>query len=147
MFELETVVPRSSDPSGELQAYLTEPVHIRNPLLWWANYAARFPKLAILARKYLCVMGTSVPSERVFSAAGLAVSKSRASLDSDTVDMLIFMNKCLRAKLTHTTTEVTTPLSQPTDGPGPSGSQLMIKQEDTPCENNNDEEPPLPALY
>ena len=40
-------------------------------------------------------MGTSVPSERVFSVAGLAVTKTRARLSADVLDETIFLNKIL----------------------------------------------------
>ena len=40
-------------------------------------------------------MGTSVPSERVFSIAGLIVTKTRNKLDSEIVDEIIFLNKVL----------------------------------------------------
>ena len=56
-------------------------------------YFNNYPKLSTLARRVLCSPATSVPSERVFSIAGSTVSKLRASLDSDTVDMLVFLNK------------------------------------------------------
>ena len=42
-------------------------------LVWWEGNAARFPKLAVLAKMLLSVPATSVPSERLFSAAGLIV--------------------------------------------------------------------------
>ncbi|MCP4492346.1 MAG: hAT transposon family protein [Gammaproteobacteria bacterium] len=48
-----------------------------NPLEWWRANHPRFPRLASLAERYLCIPGTSVPSERVFSAAGLVVNRLR----------------------------------------------------------------------
>jgi len=42
-----------------------------DPLIWWKREANNFPALAVLARKYLCIVGTSVPSERLFSKGGL----------------------------------------------------------------------------
>ncbi|XP_061189595.1 E3 SUMO-protein ligase ZBED1-like [Saccostrea echinata] len=61
-----------------------------NKLNWWKENQGQFPLLAVLAKKYLCIPGTSVPSERVFSTAGDIVSAQRANLKSKHVDMLIF---------------------------------------------------------
>ena len=72
---------------------------------WWDHYAERFPTLAKLARKFLCIMGTSVPSERVFSVAGLTVTKTRSRLDSEVVNEIIFMNKVLHKKFKETSTK------------------------------------------
>ena len=45
----------------------------------------------MLARKYLCVPGTSVPSERLFSKAELIVDKKRSQMEGDNIDKLIFI--------------------------------------------------------
>lgn len=45
-----------------------------------------------LAKFYLGAPATSTPSERLFSAAGTIVSKKRASLTEDHVDMLTFLH-------------------------------------------------------
>ena len=63
-----------------------------DPLQWWKANEARFPSLAVLANSYLCVPATSTPSERLFSAAGNIVSKKRASLSPEHVDMLTFLH-------------------------------------------------------
>ncbi|XP_061578913.1 E3 SUMO-protein ligase ZBED1-like [Cololabis saira] len=63
-----------------------------NPLTWWEKNAARYPTLAELARSLLCIPATSTPSERLFSAAGNIVSKKRASLTPEHVDMLTFLH-------------------------------------------------------
>lgn len=59
-----------------------------NVLSWWKARHHQYSTLAKLAKQYLCIPATSVPAERVFSTAGLIVSKLRASLKAETVDML-----------------------------------------------------------
>ena len=41
-----------------------------DPLKWWQSEQKNYPTLAALAQKYLCICGTSVASERLFSKAG-----------------------------------------------------------------------------
>lgn len=62
-----------------------------DPLEWWAKHATTFPHLAKMAIKYLCVCATSVPSERVFSAAGNIVSDKRNCLKPGKVNQLCFL--------------------------------------------------------
>jgi hypothetical protein len=61
-------------------------------LQWWKNNKDKYPILAKLAKSYLCIPGTSTPSERLFSAAGNVASKKRASLSQEHVDMLTFLH-------------------------------------------------------
>ena len=77
----------------ELEKYIVEPVAVRDPLDWWKSNEAKFPRLACLARKYLCIPATEVPSERAFLTAGQIVTKKRASLDPTMVDELVFINR------------------------------------------------------
>lgn len=62
-------------------------------LRWWEKNQYIFPRLSILAKKYLSIPASSVPSERVFSLAGQVVSKKRSRMHPSNVDMLIFLNK------------------------------------------------------
>ena len=63
-------VNEGEDLDTEIERFVTEPMQIRSPLMWWKHYEERFPSLVVLARKFLSVIGTSVPSERVCSVAG-----------------------------------------------------------------------------
>lgn len=63
-----------------------------NPLSWWKTNDAKYPFLARVAKSYLCIPSTSTPAERLFSAAGNIVSKKRASLSPEHVDMLTFLH-------------------------------------------------------
>lgn len=67
-----------------------------NPLEWWKVHQSNYPFLSRMAKYYLGIPATSVPSERVFSAAGEIVCAQRASLSGDNIDMLIFLKSNLR---------------------------------------------------
>ena len=41
---------------------------------------ARYPKLAAVAKRYLCIPATSMPGERVFSHCGSTLTKIRVRL-------------------------------------------------------------------
>uniref|UniRef100_A0A8C6MBI1 HAT C-terminal dimerisation domain-containing protein n=1 Tax=Nothobranchius furzeri TaxID=105023 RepID=A0A8C6MBI1_NOTFU len=92
----ENYTPRSTDEvEKEVDSFLKDPPPLldSSPTTLWKINEGRFPRLANLARKYLAIPGTSVPSERVFSAAGLTVNRLRTRLTPDHVDLLIFLNK------------------------------------------------------
>ena len=61
----------------ELQRFMdAEPLSCTgNPLHWWKLKAEAFPRLAAVAKKVLCVQGSSAPAECAFSASGLIVSQ------------------------------------------------------------------------
>lgn len=64
-----------------------------NPLSWWKEHQTEYPLLSRLAKNYLCIPGTSVSSERVFSTAGDIVTAQRSALNPEHVDQLLFLNK------------------------------------------------------
>ncbi|GBC40139.2 zinc finger BED domain-containing protein 1-like [Rhizophagus irregularis DAOM 181602=DAOM 197198] len=62
----------TANPFSELESYL-DPIRTPiaaysvNPFEWWAIRKTQFPNVAKLARKYLSISSSSVPSERLFS--------------------------------------------------------------------------------
>ena len=127
---------------AEVERYIAEPVHIRNPLMWWKHYEQRFPSLAILARNFLCVMGTSVPSERVFSIAGLTVTKTRAKLKANVVDEIVFLNKALNNSDSETVSKQE-PAVKIKKESGTNDQAGKFSDE----EDEADSDPELPSLY
>lgn len=79
----------------EVQLYFAEDTLEleKEPLAWWQKNENRFPHLAQLARRYLAIPATSVPSEQVFSAAGLLLAKIRSALSPANIDASIFLAK------------------------------------------------------
>ena len=59
----------------------------KKPTQWQEN-ATVYPRLQQLAKMYLCIPGTSVPSERLFSKAGELISNRHNIIDSS-----LFSNK------------------------------------------------------
>lgn len=85
----------TNDVEKEVDSFLKDPPPLldSSPTAWWKVNEGRFPRLTNLARKYLAIPNTSVPAERVFSAADLIVNRPCTRLTPDHVDMLIFLNK------------------------------------------------------
>lgn len=67
-----------------------------DPLVWWKDHQYEYPLLSHLAKRYLCIPGTSVSSERVFSTAGDIITAQRSALLPEHVDQLLFLNKNLK---------------------------------------------------
>lgn len=82
----------------ELNSYLQAPNadSETNPLAWWKTHSTTYPRVSLLARRYLCIPATSSPSERAFSTGGNIVSCHRAALRPDAVDRLVFLAKNLK---------------------------------------------------
>nr|CAI5817653.1 unnamed protein product [Callosobruchus analis] len=104
----------------ELSAYMSVPsIHVdEDPLLWWKLNETRFPYLALgglivedsrisltsehveqlimisINKKHilLCIVATSVPSERTFSKAGLVLNEKRSLLKNKKVGKILFLN-------------------------------------------------------
>ncbi|KAJ8720669.1 hypothetical protein PYW08_006134 [Mythimna loreyi] len=77
-----------------MRQYLEERIIPRNdcPLKWWQVRAVPYPELSNLAEKYLSVMATSVPSERIFSKSGQISSKRRSSIKPKRMEKILFLN-------------------------------------------------------
>ena len=83
----------ATDSEAQVDYYLRDiaPSLDINPLDWWKVNGPRFPKLATLARHYLCVPGVSLPS--LLSESGQTFAKMRTRLAPEHVDMMIFVNR------------------------------------------------------
>ena len=85
-----------SSPGFEILTFVNEILNCCNSfrnepsLDWWAAKKEEHATLARLARKYLCVPGTSTQAERVFWCMGLLLNKRRLSKSEETVSMQHF---------------------------------------------------------
>ena len=79
--------------ANEVTRNVSEPSSTVDPLTWWRERAPTYPIISHLAKKYLAIPASSVPSERIFSLAGNIVTKKRANLKPENVDRLIFLHK------------------------------------------------------
>lgn len=76
----------------EIQKYLCiDSTSECKPLEWWKTYQSQLPHIASLARKYLSIPSTSVPSERAFSCTGNIVNVKRSCLLPENVNKLTFL--------------------------------------------------------
>ncbi|CAJ1059689.1 zinc finger BED domain-containing protein 4-like [Xyrichtys novacula] len=63
-----------------------------NPHMWWAHQKSSYPRLTQVMKTRLCIVATSVPSERVFSKTGQLISERRNRLSTAKVSQLAFLN-------------------------------------------------------
>ncbi|XP_015910653.2 E3 SUMO-protein ligase ZBED1-like [Parasteatoda tepidariorum] len=89
---IDDFLPRNK-AEKELKNYLSMPkIGLNeNPLTWWKLNEHNFPIIKALAKKYLAIQGSSVPSERIFSTGGNVITKHRASLLPKNAEMLVFL--------------------------------------------------------
>ena len=52
-----------------------------------------YPRLAFLARRFLCILPTSSPSERIWSGYGQVITKQSASIDSTAAAHKMFLKR------------------------------------------------------
>lgn len=78
----------------EINNYGHEDLLQRNsdPLKWWKDRENVYPGLSVIAKRFLGIVATSVPSERVFSAAGQVISDRRSLLKSENVEKILFLH-------------------------------------------------------
>ena len=93
----DLTTPNATNKSLEFECYLRESVTIGDPLQWWKVCEPKFPRIAKAAKIFLSIPATSISSERTFSAAGLTVNNLRSSLDPETVDHIVFVNKNVKS--------------------------------------------------
>ena len=67
--------------------------YAEDPMKFWRDNKSSFPLLYQVAKKYLHIPATSVPSERIFSLAGFIVRKKRTKLLEKHVNQQIFLAK------------------------------------------------------
>lgn len=91
-----SAVASCDNPGGinvELRQYLNQPIIPRqnDPLKYWQTVKHAYPVLFKIAKKYLSVVATSVPSERLFSKAGIIKSESKNRLTPKRLNILLFL--------------------------------------------------------
>lgn len=88
------VITKPKDLSTEFYDYIALPQSTGNEdiLKWWQVNKGRFPVLAEMARDLLSIPATSVPSERLFSKAGLIIRKQRNRLTNESAKCLLCLN-------------------------------------------------------
>jgi len=71
------------------------PKRTEDPLKWWKKHASSFPLISELARIALCVPGSQIECERVFSLAGLVTMHLRNRMNLDNMGACVFIQKNL----------------------------------------------------
>ena len=95
----EQPVSHTDNLKEEMERYLRAPNEKRksNPIEWWNSENGKsFPKIRPLALKMLCIVGSSVPSERVYSSSGFIINAKRSRLSDSNPANLIFLRENLR---------------------------------------------------
>ena len=57
----------------------------------WPDLSATFPRLCLLARRFLCIVPTCAPSERVWSGCGHVITDQSSTIDSNIAIQAAFL--------------------------------------------------------
>jgi hypothetical protein len=61
------------------------------PGIQWSKLYLTFPRLSMLARRFLCILPSSAPSERVWSGFGHIIDKNSSTIDSTLAAQIMFL--------------------------------------------------------
>jgi hypothetical protein len=86
------------NPHEELNGYLNAPLeeHVEDVVSWWGAHQFQYPTLSRIARDYLAVQGSSVPSERAFSSGALTSTRRRNRLTPELFEALQMLKSAYR---------------------------------------------------
>jgi len=86
---------RRNPTADAVPTYLEKPLIQRaeeDPLNWWEAKASVYPRLVKVMVGRLCIVATSVPSERVFSKTGQIITERRNRISPSKLKQLVFLN-------------------------------------------------------
>lgn len=86
---------QSRNEVDEYLITLTEPSNI-NPCEWWRNHKSNYPLLSKIARDYIGIPSTSVPSEQAFSKSGELINKKRNRLGDNSIEACMCLNSWIK---------------------------------------------------
>ena len=82
-------IPRLKQPLHNFYMQVTAFLNQSNitrqlcPLNWWRSNVSNYPRVSVVAKRFLSAPSTSVASERMFSGAGDIYSDSRSRLSPE----------------------------------------------------------------
>lgn len=84
---------KSNNMPIDLKHYLNQPTIdlTEDPISYWYNKSI-YSSLQVIAKQYLPIVATSVPSERLFSKAGNIMVENRSKLSPKHLQNLLFLN-------------------------------------------------------
>ena len=83
---------------NEVNEYLITPLEPSNinPCEWWKNHKLQYPLLSKIARDYIGIPSTSVPSEQAFSKSGELINKKRNRLGDSAIEACMCLNSWIK---------------------------------------------------
>lgn len=83
-----------NETSLDLKHYLNEPITKlqKDPFIYWKKKSTVYPILAKIAYRYLTLVATSVPAERLFSKANDILTEKRNRLSPEHFQQLLFLS-------------------------------------------------------
>lgn len=92
---------QSPEASTELNQYYTENINPTdyNITKWWQDNGHRFPRIAKVAKKILCIPASSASIERLFSTLKNMTPAERSSIKSETLTELVLYKSLSLANL------------------------------------------------
>ncbi|KAH7461153.1 hypothetical protein FOMA001_g19163 [Fusarium oxysporum f. sp. matthiolae] len=81
------------------QSWVPTDTDIRDPIAYWQDNRAQYPRLSRMALDFLTIQPMSAECDRLFSAAGRLVTPLRSRLEVDIIGMCLVLRSWMQAKI------------------------------------------------